>query len=52
MELELYNLDEDIPEKSNVAGQHPEIVKQMEKTMVREYVPAKSKRFQMKKLGD
>ncbi len=52
MELELYNLDEDIQEKSNVAGQHPEIVKQMEEIMVREHVPAESKRFQMKELGD
>lgn len=52
MELELYNLDEDIQEQNNIAEQHPEIVKQMEAIMVKEHVPAASARFHMKELGD
>ncbi len=52
MELELYNLDEDIQEQNNIAKQHPEIVKQIEAIMIKEHIPATSKRFRMKELGD
>ena len=52
MELELYNLEEDIQEQNNIANNHPEILKQMEEIMVNEHVPAKSDRFKMKELGD
>lgn len=52
MDLELYNLEEDIQEQTNIAAQHPEIVKQMEAIMVKEHVPAESKRFHIKELGD
>lgn len=37
--IELYNLKADLQEKNNVAGQHPAIVKQIEKIMKEAYVP-------------
>lgn len=37
----LYNLEEDIKEQNDVAGEHPEIVKQMKTIMKREHVPSK-----------
>lgn len=52
MELELYNLEEDIQEQINIADQHPEIVKQIEDIMVKEHVTDPSGRFVMKQLGD
>uniref|UniRef100_UPI003217D7C0 arylsulfatase n=1 Tax=uncultured Draconibacterium sp. TaxID=1573823 RepID=UPI003217D7C0 len=52
MELELYNLEEDIQEQNNIAKDHPEIIKQIEDILVKEHVPAKSDRFKMKELGD
>jgi arylsulfatase A len=37
--IELYNLKTDPQEKNNVASQHPEMVKQIEKLMKQSYVP-------------
>ncbi len=39
--FELYNLKEDIGEKNNVAGKHPEIVQRIEKIMNSDRTPAK-----------
>lgn len=52
MELELYNLTQDIKEENNIASNQPQIVKQMEEIMKREHIPAENERFKMKELGD
>jgi len=52
LEIELYNLDEDIKELNDVSKQFPEIVKSMEKIMKQEHVPAENDRFKFKQLGD
>lgn len=52
MMLELYNLEEDIQEKKNIADQHPEIVLQMEEIMLKEHVTDPSGRFVMKSLDN
>ncbi len=50
MIIELYNLEEDIQEQNNVAEAHPEIIQQMQNIMVKEHLPAKLTRFNMKEL--
>jgi len=52
LELELYNLETDIQEQVNVAGQHPEIIRKIEEIMKNEHVPAEIDRFKMGVLGD
>ena len=47
LELELYNLEEDIQEQHNVAADEPEIVRQMELIMESEHEPAQLERFRM-----
>lgn len=38
--IELYNLDEDISKQKIVAGDHPEVVNEINRIMNREYVPS------------
>lgn len=45
--FELYNLEEDISEENNLAGQYPEVVAQMKAIMEEEHVP--SERFPLLK---
>jgi len=52
MKIELFNLDNDIREQSDVSAEHPEIVKQMEQVMIKEHVTAVQNCFRMKSLGD
>lgn len=52
LEIELYNLEEDIQELKNVADQFPEVVKQMEVIMQQEHQQAESNSFRMELLGD
>jgi len=52
MQLELFNLDEDIQEQEDLSSQFPEVVKEMESIMVKEHQPAELDRFKMKALGD
>lgn len=52
MTLELYDLENDIQEVNDIAANHPNIIKKMEKIMKEERVPAEIERFKMKKLGD
>jgi arylsulfatase len=40
--VELYNLKEDVGEQHNVAAQHPEVVRRIEKIMGTDRVPSKS----------
>lgn len=52
MEIELYNLEEDIQEQNNIADQNPEIVEQIKSVMLEAHTPAEIEKFQMKQLGD
>jgi len=52
MEIELYNLADDIKEENNIAKNHPDIIKKMEQIMKKEHIPATLKRFKMEALGD
>jgi arylsulfatase len=50
LELELYNLEEDIQEQHNVAADHPEIIRQMEFILKEEHATARLGRFRMEAL--
>ncbi len=50
LDIELYNLDEDIQELNNVAAEHPELIKQMELILKEEHTPAQLERFRMEAL--
>jgi len=52
LKIELYNLDADLQELTDVSSKYPEIVKKMEDIMVREHVSATQDIFKMKQLGD
>ncbi len=52
MEIELFDLDNDIQEQMNIASKHPEIIKQMETLMEIENTPSLNDRFKIKQLGD
>lgn len=52
LEIELYNLEEDIRELSNVAEQHPEIVNRIREIMKEEHTVPELRRFRMEALGD
>ena len=52
MEIELYNLENDIQEQNNVAAQHPGLVKQIEEIFKVEHVEPTIERFKMEALGD
>ena len=52
LKIELYNLEADLQELTDVSAKYPEIVKKMEQIMVAEHVPAVQEIFKMKALGD
>ena len=52
MEIQLFNLDEDLQEQNNVAADNPEIVKKMRQIMIDEHQQSTLNRFRMKALGD
>ncbi len=52
LKIQLFNLDTDLLELTDVSTLYPEIVKQMEKIMFKEHVPATQEIFKMKALGD
>lgn len=41
LDIELYNLAEDVGERNNVADQHPDVVSRLKKLMEREHTPSK-----------
>ncbi len=49
---ELYDLENDIQEKNDLAGSNPEVVAKIEKIMEQEHVPSIFDRFKMTALGD
>ena len=52
LQLELYNLEEDLQEQQNVASDFPELIREIEEIMIREHTPAELARFRMEALGD
>lgn len=50
LDIELYNLKEDIQELDNVAADYPEIVKQMELILMEEHTTPELERFRMEAL--
>lgn len=52
LEIQLFNLEEDIQELSDVADQYPEVVKQIKEIFKKEHTPAEMEKFRMKQLGD
>lgn len=52
MDIQLFNLEEDIQEENNVAAEHPEIVREIETIMEEAHVPAPLDRFKIEELGD
>ena len=52
MTIELYDLENDIREEHDVAGQYPEIVKKIETIMKQEHQPPENKTFKIEQLGD
>ena len=52
MEVELYNLEEDIQEQKNISALHPDIVAQITQIMEEAHEPATLDRFKIKALGD
>jgi arylsulfatase len=52
LEIELYNLEQDIMEENNVAADFPEVVKQMEEILRKEHTTPSIERFRLEALGD
>ena len=52
MDVELYNLEEDIQEVQDVSAAHPEIIKEILNIMKQEHQPSLNEKFQFKELGD
>ncbi|HZH72988.1 MAG TPA: arylsulfatase [Mariniphaga sp.] len=52
MDIQLYNLEEDIQELNDISQKHPEIVKQIKAIFDKEHTPAENERFKIKQLGD
>ncbi|HAZ03512.1 MAG TPA: N-acetylgalactosamine-6-sulfatase [Prolixibacteraceae bacterium] len=52
LRVQLYNLDEDIQELTDVSSRYPEIVQQMEKLFEQEHQTPENETFRMKTLGD
>jgi arylsulfatase len=52
MQIQLYNLEEDIQELNDVAAEFPEVVKQIEQILIKEHIPAELDKFKIKQLGD
>ncbi len=52
MEIQLFNLDNDLQEQTNVAADNPDIIKKMQGIMANEHQQAQLERFRMEALGD
>ena len=52
LEIELYDLENDILEQNNIATMHPDIVERIANIMTKEHEPAENERFKFKQLGD
>ena len=52
LNIELYDLDSDIAETTDVSKNQPDIIKQIELIMDKEHTPSKNDRFKFEALGD
>ncbi len=52
LQLELYNLEEDLQEKHNVASDFPDLIQEIEEIMKKEHTQPQLDRFRMEALGD
>ncbi|SMO52698.1 arylsulfatase [Fodinibius sediminis] len=52
LEIELYNLEEDIREENDVASEHPEVVNRIRTIMENEHTIPRLRSFRMEALGD
>jgi arylsulfatase A-like enzyme len=52
LEIELYNLEEDLQEQNNVADRYPDIVEKIERIMELEHTVPELDEFSMPALGD
>ena len=52
MDVELYDLDNDIQEQNNLATQYPEVVEKIEAIMKQEHIPSTLEKFKFSQLGD
>ncbi len=50
--FELYNLDEDLTETTDIAAQHPDIIKKVKEIVEREHVQSSNPNWKFKVLGD
>ena len=52
MEIELYNLEDDILEENDLSKEYPDIIKRIEKIMLQEHETSELDRFKFKELDD
>ena len=52
LEVELYDLNNDIQEQNNLATQYPEVVEKIEVIMKQEHIPSSLDKFKFSQLGD
>ena len=52
LEVELYDLNNDIQEQNNLAIQYPEVVEKIEAIMKQEHIPSTLEKFKFAQLGD
>jgi arylsulfatase len=52
MEIQLYDLDNDVQEQIDISDEYPEVVNRIRDIMERQHEPAEIERFRMEALGD
>ena len=52
LDIELYDLSNDLQEQNNIAQDHPDLIKKFESILSKEHVPATTERFWLEALGD
>lgn len=52
MKIELYDIEVDLQETTDVSAQFPKIVHEMEQIMIQEHEPSTNEKFKFKQLGD
>jgi arylsulfatase len=52
LNIDLYDLDNDIQEQNNLAAQYPEVMEKIEAIMKQEHIPSSLDKFKFAQLGD